>query len=71
MSLESLLLRHANLPRYQLEAFVDKVKGRDPVHWVTPESSIAQMETIDAIYAKAGLPKREGSLPVRDLRALF
>ncbi|KAL1940282.1 hypothetical protein VTO73DRAFT_9234 [Trametes versicolor] len=45
--------------RYQLEAFVDKVRGREPVHWVTLESSVAQMETIDAIYEKAGLGKRQ------------
>ena len=44
--------------RYQLEAFVDKVRGREPPHWITLESSIAQMETIDAIYEKSGLGKR-------------
>ncbi|KAI0360213.1 NAD binding oxidoreductase [Trametes cingulata] len=44
--------------RYQLEAFVDQVRGRVPPHWVTLESSIAQMETIDAIYEKSGLGKR-------------
>ncbi|KDQ59480.1 hypothetical protein JAAARDRAFT_191996 [Jaapia argillacea MUCL 33604] len=46
--------------RYQLEAFVDKVRGKQPVHWVTLESSIAQMETIDAVYEKSGLGKRQG-----------
>ncbi|KAI8980055.1 NAD binding oxidoreductase [Trametes punicea] len=45
--------------RYQLEAFVDKVRGREPPHWVTLESSIAQMETIDTIYEKSGLGKRQ------------
>ncbi|KAJ2975780.1 hypothetical protein NUW54_g11674 [Trametes sanguinea] len=45
--------------RYQLEAFVDKVRGREPPHWVTLDSSIAQMETIDAIYEKSGLGKRQ------------
>ncbi|KAI0368799.1 NAD binding oxidoreductase [Pilatotrama ljubarskyi] len=45
--------------RYQLEAFVDKVRGREPPHWVTLESSVAQMETIDAIYEKSGLGKRQ------------
>lgn len=45
--------------RYQLEAFVDKVRGRAPAHWVTLESSVAQMETIDAIYEMAGLGKRQ------------
>lgn len=46
--------------RYQLEAFVDKIRGKEPVHWVTLESSVAQMETIDAIYEKSGLGKRQG-----------
>ncbi|KAI0822503.1 NAD binding oxidoreductase [Trametes gibbosa] len=45
--------------RYQLEAFVDKVRGRAPAHWVTLESSVAQMETIDAIYEMTGLGKRQ------------
>jgi len=57
--------------RYQLEAFVDELQGNKPVHWITPESSIAQMETIDAIYTKTGLPKRQGSLPLEKLRKLF
>ncbi|KAI0671423.1 NAD binding oxidoreductase [Trametes maxima] len=47
--------------RYQLEAFVDKVRGREPPHWVTLESSVAQMETIDAIYEKSGLGRRKPS----------
>ncbi len=44
--------------RYQLEAFVDMVRGREPAHWVTLDSSIAQMETIDMVYEKSGLGKR-------------
>ncbi|KAI0707130.1 NAD binding Rossmann fold oxidoreductase [Earliella scabrosa] len=44
--------------RYQLEAFVDMVRGRQAAHWVTLDSSIAQMETIDMIYEKSGLGKR-------------
>lgn len=47
--------------RYQLEAFVDMVRGREPAHWVTLDSSIAQMDTIDMVYEKSGLGKR---LPV-------
>lgn len=46
--------------RWQLEAFIDKIRGKDPVHWVTLESSVAQMETIDAVYEKSGLGKRQG-----------
>lgn len=39
--------------RWQLEGFVDKLRGRTPTHWVTNDSSIDQMKTIDAIYEKA------------------
>ncbi|KAJ9199491.1 hypothetical protein DTO207G8_3685 [Paecilomyces variotii] len=48
--------------RWQLEAFVDAVKGRTPAYWVTPEDSIAQMETIDAIYQAASLPVRPSNV---------
>lgn len=44
--------------RYQLEAFVDKLRGRRPVWWIDGEDSIAQMKTIDEIYMKSGLPLR-------------
>lgn len=47
--------------RYQLEAFVDKLRGREPAHWVTNEESVMQMKTIDAIYEKCGLPLRPTS----------
>ena len=36
--------------RYQLEAFVDKVRGRDPEHWFDAQDSITNMEWIEAIY---------------------
>ena len=46
--------------RYQLEAFVDKVKGREGSGvWVDGEDSIRQMEMIDGCYRTAGLPIRE------------
>ena len=48
--------------RYQLEAFVDKVRGREPVHWVSNEDSIDQMQTIDMVYEKSGLGKRRGTV---------
>ncbi|RDB27790.1 D-xylose 1-dehydrogenase (NADP(+)) 2 [Hypsizygus marmoreus] len=48
--------------RYQLEAFVDKVRGRQPAHWVTNRESILQMETIDEVYRKSGLPLRPTSV---------
>jgi predicted dehydrogenase len=48
--------------RYQLEAFVDRVKGRKGTGvWVDGEDSIRQMEMIDATYLKMGLPLRPTS----------
>lgn len=38
--------------RYQLEAFVDRLKGREPHAWVTAESSITQMEWVEKTYHK-------------------
>lgn len=38
--------------RYQLEAFVDKLKGREPQTWVSKEDSISNMEWIEKIYEK-------------------
>lgn len=38
--------------RYQLEAFVDKLKGRTPQTWVEREDSIANLEWIEKIYEK-------------------
>jgi hypothetical protein len=36
--------------RYQLEAFVDKVRGRTPEHWYDAQDSITNMEWIEAVY---------------------
>ncbi|KIK61644.1 hypothetical protein GYMLUDRAFT_96498 [Collybiopsis luxurians FD-317 M1] len=47
--------------RYQLEAFVDKLKGRTPQTWITREDSVANMETIEMIYEKAGIGSRPKS----------
>ncbi|KAI0076155.1 NAD(P)-binding protein [Panus rudis PR-1116 ss-1] len=47
--------------RYQLEAFVDKLRGRTPVTWVSKEDSIANLEAIEMLYNKAGLPVRPAS----------
>ncbi|KAJ3877084.1 NAD(P)-binding protein [Lentinula edodes] len=44
--------------RYQLEAFVDKLKGRTPQTWVTREDSIANMQWIENIYEKAEIGSR-------------
>jgi hypothetical protein len=47
--------------RYQLEAFTEKVRGKDVPYWIPGAESIEQMETIDAIYHAAGLPIRPSS----------
>ncbi|RAH43472.1 Gfo/Idh/MocA family protein [Aspergillus brunneoviolaceus CBS 621.78] len=44
--------------RWQLEAFVDAVRGRTPAYWIPGEESIWQMECIDRLYRAAGLPVR-------------
>ena len=41
--------------RYQLEAFVDKLKGRTPQTWVSAEDSIANIHWIEQVYAKVCL----------------
>jgi hypothetical protein len=38
--------------RWQLEVFVDKLRGREPAHWVTNQGSIDQMRSIDSVYKK-------------------
>jgi predicted dehydrogenase len=38
--------------RYQLEAFVDPLRGKTPQTWVTLQDSAANMEWIEKIYAK-------------------
>lgn len=52
----SLLTDYHGLPlhryRYQLESFVDKVKGRQPRTWLDGEDSVANMEWIERIYEK-------------------
>ncbi|KAH9933635.1 NAD(P)-binding protein [Epithele typhae] len=47
--------------RYQLEAFVDKVRGRTPQYWPTPETTITKMECVEMIYEKAEMPPRPAS----------
>lgn len=47
--------------RYMLEAFVDKVQGREPQAWVTPEDTIANMEAIELFYENSGLGVRPAS----------
>ncbi|KAJ5740975.1 Oxidoreductase N-terminal [Penicillium malachiteum] len=62
----------ANLPgepwwmsyRYQLEEFVNRVKGRSTQYWVEGQDSWDQMKMIDMAYEKSGL----GLRPTSDFR---
>ncbi|KAF9258278.1 NAD(P)-binding protein, partial [Marasmius fiardii PR-910] len=47
--------------RYQLEAFMDRLKGRSPQAWVDKEDSVANMEWIEKVYEKNGLGVRPRS----------
>ncbi|TRM56690.1 hypothetical protein BD626DRAFT_517994 [Schizophyllum amplum] len=47
--------------RYQLEAFVHKLKGRPPQTWVSKEDSIANMQWIENVYEKGGYGARPRS----------
>lgn len=59
----------ANLPgedwwmsyRYQLEDFVNRIKGRKTQYWVSREDSNNQMKMIDMAYEKSGLGLRPTS----------
>ncbi|KAH9847871.1 NAD-P-binding protein [Lenzites betulinus] len=44
--------------RYQLEAFVDKVRGRTPQFWTDQKTTISALETVGRIYAAANMPPR-------------
>jgi len=44
--------------RYQLEGFVDQVKGRTPKSWVSKEDSVENLDWIEKIYEKTGLGSR-------------
>ncbi|MGC8990760.1 MAG: Gfo/Idh/MocA family protein [Verrucomicrobiia bacterium] len=55
-------VRHERVPgeatfTYQLQAFVDAVRGRRPM-MTSPEDAIANMRVIDAVYERAGLKRR-------------
>ena len=49
--------------RYQLEAFVDKMRGKRAAHWIPHEDSVLQMQAIDDVYSKSGMPLRPTSVP--------
>ena len=36
--------------RYMLEAFIDKIRGRNPEYWFDAQDSITNLEWVDAVY---------------------
>ena len=54
LTMSALCMRALCRYRYQLEAFVDKLRGRDPEHWFDAQDSITNMEWIEAIYKEVG-----------------
>ncbi|KAJ5547082.1 oxidoreductase [Penicillium frequentans] len=47
--------------RYQLEEFVNRVKGRKTQYWISGDDSLNQMKMIDTAYEKSGLGLRPTS----------
>ncbi|PLB50991.1 putative oxidoreductase [Aspergillus steynii IBT 23096] len=47
--------------RYQLEEFVNRIKGRPTSYWIDGEDSIKQMRMVDMAYEKSGLGLRPTS----------
>ncbi|KAI1325924.1 putative oxidoreductase [Xylariaceae sp. FL0255] len=47
--------------RFQLEAFVNRIKGRKTQHWITGEDSVNQTKMLDMAYKKSGLGLRPTS----------
>ena len=47
--------------RFQLEALVDRVRGRETDMWLTKEESVVVMEWIEKVYNKTGMGSRPRS----------
>ncbi|TFK26201.1 NAD(P)-binding protein [Coprinopsis marcescibilis] len=52
--------------RYQLEAFMDRLKGRQPQTWISKGDSVANIQWIENIYQEMGLGSRPKSTYVHD-----
>ena len=55
--------------RYQLEDFVNRVKGRPTRYWVSKEDSLLQMKMVDMAYEKSGLGVRQTAKYLEELKA--
>lgn len=47
--------------RYQLEAFVEQVRGRTPHYWPEADDPVRQLQWVEGIYAAADMPARPAS----------
>jgi len=47
--------------RYQLEAFVDKIRGRTPQFWPAEDEAVKQMRCVEGVYTAADMPIRPAS----------
>jgi hypothetical protein len=52
---------HWSTYRYQLEQFVNKVRGRNTPQWIEGKDSVVTMRMIDMAYERAKLPLRPTS----------
>ena len=64
-------MRFVDRYRYQLEAFVDKVRGRTPWYWIEPTTTITEMETVERVYAKVSSSSLYATLAGRIVDLLF
>ncbi|EGD96289.1 NAD binding Rossmann fold oxidoreductase [Trichophyton tonsurans CBS 112818] len=51
--------------RWQLEAFVEKVRGKEPICCISNDDTIYHAECIDRIYTEAGMPVRADPEEIR------
>lgn len=47
--------------RFQLEALVDRLRGRETDTWLSKEDSVAVMELVEKVYNKSGMGSRPRS----------
>lgn len=55
--------------RHQLEALVDKLRGREPETWLTKEDSVQTMEWIEKVYAKVCTVRSEDLHGLRNMQS--
>ena len=47
--------------QYQLDQFMNRVKGRETQYWISREDSVLQMKMVDMVFEKSGLGVRPTS----------